>query len=263
MSDATAISVGLADEMPGPALIPSVTADAATPIMDGARRGAGASRAAQESEQRLRNLIAALPAAIYTTDAQGRITFYNQAAVDLAGREPTIGSDEWCVTWRLYWPDGRPMRHDECPMAVALKENRPIRGAEAIAERPDGTRVPFLPYPTPLHDAAGNLIGGVNMLVDITERKKAEQAAQQSHAELRLHASELERFNRVAVERELRIIEMKKEINALCARLGEPSRYPLTFELNGNEAHPEELATTRVPGNGARENQSMSDQEAS
>ena len=41
---------------------------------------------------------------------------------------------------------------------------------EAIAERPDGTRVPFIPYPTPLFDASGELIGAVNMLVDITER---------------------------------------------------------------------------------------------
>jgi two-component sensor histidine kinase len=34
--------------------------------------------------------------------------------------------------------------------------------------------VPFIPYPTPLHDADGKLIGAINMLVDITERKQAE-----------------------------------------------------------------------------------------
>ncbi len=60
-------------------------------------------------------------------------------------------------------------------MAIALKEDRPVRGMEAIAERPDGTRVPFIPYPTPLHDEAGKLVGAVNMLVDITERKHAEE----------------------------------------------------------------------------------------
>jgi len=102
-----------------------------------------------------RELLDALPAAIYTTDAAGRITSFNQAAVEFSGRTPEIGSDQWCVTWRLYWPDGRPMAHGECPMAIALKEDRPIRGGEAIAERPDGTRVPFMAYPTPLHDASG------------------------------------------------------------------------------------------------------------
>jgi PAS domain S-box-containing protein len=127
-----------------------------------------------DSRGYFRDLLEALPAAIYTTDANGRITFFNQAAVEFSGRIPEIGSDQWCVTWRLYWPDGRPMAHDECPMARALKEDRLIRGEEAIAERPDGTRVPFMPYPTPLHDASGRLVGAVNMLVDLTASKDAE-----------------------------------------------------------------------------------------
>ena len=128
----------------------------------------------RQSEQRLRELLEALPAAVYTTDAEGRVTFFNQAAVDLAGREPEIGSDQWCVTWKLYWPDGTPLPHSECPMAVAIKEGRAIRGVEAVAERPDGTRVPFIPFPTPLRNAEGKLVGAVNMLVDITDRKAAE-----------------------------------------------------------------------------------------
>lgn len=127
----------------------------------------------RESERHMRNLLEALPAAVYTTDAEGCITFYNRAAVELSGRTPQLG-DMWCVTWKLFNTDESPLPHDECPMAVALKENRPIRGVEAIAERPDGTRVPFVPYPTPLHDADGNLVGAINMLVDITERKQAE-----------------------------------------------------------------------------------------
>ncbi len=127
------------------------------------------------SERRLREIMEALPAAVYTTDANGRITFYNQAAVEFSGRVPTLGSDEWCVSWRLYWPDGTPMKHEDCPMAVALREGRAIRDEEAIAERPDGTRVPFIPYPTPLFDDAGNVVGAINMLVDITDRKKGEE----------------------------------------------------------------------------------------
>src|SRR5262245_52550134 len=95
-------------------------------------------------------LLAALPVAVYTTDADGRITFYNDAAADLWGHRPDLGSDRWCGSWRLYWPDGRPLAHEECPMAVALKEGRPLRGEEAIAARPDGTRIRFLSFPTPL-----------------------------------------------------------------------------------------------------------------
>jgi len=128
-----------------------------------------------ERDRRFRDLLTALPAAVYTTDAQGRITYYNDAAAELWGRRPPLGSSEWCGSWKLFWQDGTPMRHDECPMAIALKENRRVLGMEAIAERPDGTRVPFLPYPTPLHDETGRLVGAVNMLVDISERKRAEE----------------------------------------------------------------------------------------
>jgi PAS domain S-box-containing protein len=129
-------------------------------------------------------LLQAMPVAVYTTDEAGRITFYNDAAARLWGWRPVVGEDRWCGSWRLYWPDGTPLPHDECPMAVALKENRPVRGAEAVAQRPDGTLIPFIPYPTPLVDAEGRLIGAINVLVDITERKQAERALCQREQEL-------------------------------------------------------------------------------
>jgi PAS domain S-box-containing protein len=129
----------------------------------------------QQRERWYRDLLEALPAAIYTTDADGRITFCNEAAADLCGRRPVVGNDAWSIAGKLYWPGGKPIAHDECPTALALKTGKPVRGTEKIVERPDGTRVPILPFPTPLHDADGKLIGAVNMLVDITERKAAEE----------------------------------------------------------------------------------------
>ena len=131
-----------------------------------------------------RDVLEALPAAVYTTDAEGRITFYNAAAVKLWGCEPELGRSEWCGSWRLYFPDGKPMRHDECPMAVALKTGRQIFGEDAVAERPDGTLVPFMPYPTPLRDADGRIIGAINMLVDLTLTKEAEERRRQLVNEL-------------------------------------------------------------------------------
>ncbi len=131
-----------------------------------------------ERERRFRELLDGLPAAVYTTDAAGRITYYNEAAAELWGRRPPLGTSEWCGSWKLAWPDGTPMAHAECPMAIALEQDRPVRGMEAMAERPDGSYVPFIPYPTPLHDEAGRLVGAVNMLVDITERKRAEEHQQ-------------------------------------------------------------------------------------
>ncbi|MBV9264754.1 MAG: PAS domain S-box protein, partial [Acidobacteriaceae bacterium] len=115
----------------------------------------GAERAAQPSEAWFREMIEALPAAIYTTDAEGRLTHFNSAAVKLSGRVPQLGSDQWCVTWKLFHADGTPLPHDQCPMATALREGTIVRGGEYIAERPDGSRFWFTPYPTPLRDAEG------------------------------------------------------------------------------------------------------------
>ncbi len=124
------------------------------------------------------DILQRLPAAIYLTDATGKITFFNEAAADLWGVRPEIGRSEFCGSWKLYWPDGTPLPHRECPMAIALTERRAIKGQEAVAERPDGTRVHFLAYSTPLLDEAGRLTGVVNMLVDISDRKSSELASQ-------------------------------------------------------------------------------------
>jgi PAS domain S-box-containing protein len=128
---------------------------------------------AAADERSYRQFVEALGVALYTTDAAGRITYYNEAASQLWGRRPAIG-EEWCGSWRLFWPDGRPMAHDECPMAIALREGRPVRGWAAIAERPDGSRFDFEPYPTPLYDDRGVLIGAVNVLVDVTAHRRAQ-----------------------------------------------------------------------------------------
>ncbi len=122
-------------------------------------------------------LLDALPAALYVTDAAGRIVYFNEAAATLWGCRPKLHSDQWCGSWRLFWPDGTPLPHDQCPMALALKDGKPNRGCQAIAERPDGTRVPFMAFPTPFFDDSGTLIGAVNMLVDMSEHQRAERVS--------------------------------------------------------------------------------------
>ncbi len=128
-----------------------------------------------ESERRYRELVKGLPAAVYTTDAEGRINLYNEAAVTLWGREPEIGKEFWNGACRIYRPDGSLMPVDEYPMAVALKERQSIRGQEIIVERPDGTRRIVVPHPDPIFNDSGELVGGVNMLLDITETKQTEE----------------------------------------------------------------------------------------
>jgi PAS domain S-box-containing protein len=121
----------------------------------------------------LSTVLESLPAAIYLTDADGRITYYNEAAAELWGTRPELGSAQWCGSWMLRRPDGSFLPHDECPMAVAIKTGQALRAQPAVAERPDGTRIPFLAYPTPLFDERGTLIGAVNMLVDALEQDRS------------------------------------------------------------------------------------------
>lgn len=121
-----------------------------------------------------RRVLESSPVAIYQTDREGVIVGFNSAAATLWGREPEIGADRWCGSFKLYWPGGAPMPLETCPMAQAIRERRQIAGAEAIFERPDGSRGAFLAYPTPLFGPEGELAGAINVLIDITERKRAE-----------------------------------------------------------------------------------------
>src|SRR5687767_10608230 len=92
--------------------------------------------AARRPESDLQPLLETFSAPIYITDADGWVTSFNSACIDFAGRTPVPGEDRWCVTWRLHSEDGEFLPHDACPMAVAIREKRQIRGVVAVAERP-------------------------------------------------------------------------------------------------------------------------------
>lgn len=135
----------------------------------------------------------ALPAPVYVTDAQGHVTHYNRACIAFAGRTPEPGRDCWCVTWKLFTADGDPLPHHCCPMAVAIQQGREPRGVEAMAERPDGSRVRFIPFPTLLHAEDGRLEGAVNLLIDVTDCHRATGLREQAQRCRRLSSSALDR----------------------------------------------------------------------
>lgn len=143
----------------------------------------------EQGEAALHAALEALPAPIYATDRDGLVTFFNTACISFAGRQPAVGKDRWCVTWRLYTEAGEFLPHDQCPMAVALASGRAVRGVSAVAERPDGTRVPFLPFPTPIVDKDGVVTGAVNLLLDITEARQISELRGQAQRARRLAAA--------------------------------------------------------------------------
>jgi PAS domain S-box-containing protein len=128
-------------------------------------------------------LLDKLPAAAYTCDVEGLITYYNQQALDLWGRAPKLRDplDRFCGSFRLRSIDGELITHDKCWMALALHTDREYTGCEIIVERPDGQRRNVLAYASPLHDKCGRLVGAVNVLFDISERRRAEEILKETN----------------------------------------------------------------------------------
>lgn len=133
-----------------------------------------ASADVQELETSSRIVLAALPVAIYTTDAEGRITFYNEAAARLWGREPDLFTERWCAAAKLYGYDGTLIRPPKSSIAAALASGQVVH-AEAVLERPDGSRADVTVHCTPLFDTRGKINGCVVMLNDVTQQRAFEQ----------------------------------------------------------------------------------------
>ncbi|HTP65885.1 MAG TPA: CheR family methyltransferase [Geobacteraceae bacterium] len=155
-----------------------------------------------------------VPDLIAILDDKHRIVRVNRALSQRLGVAP----DE-CIGLPCY----RGVHGSDGPPTICPHVKTMADGMEHAAElRVDSFGGDFLVSTTPLLDENGNSIGAVHVARDITEQKKAEE-------ELHRHVDELERFNHASVGRELRMIELKKEVNELCNRAGEKPRYELEF----------------------------------
>ncbi|HEY1007906.1 MAG TPA: PAS domain S-box protein, partial [Sphingobacteriaceae bacterium] len=132
----------------------------------------------EESERRYVDLIENLPVAVYTTDAEGNMLLYNRAAVELWGSRPEIGNQSHLESIQIFSTEGEPLPHHQRPLASALINGKPAWNPEVVLKRTDGELRNVLACPSPVFDAAGTLYGGINVLIDITERKQAEEEIQ-------------------------------------------------------------------------------------
>ena len=137
-----------------------------------------------DSEENLRELVSAMPAAVYACDTEGVVTYYNRQASEL-----------WGSTRRLYSAEGVLLRTEEAPIKVVLATGAPIANRELILERPDSSRINVLANVTPLRDSSGAVTGAVSIMQDISELKRAQQDRESLLQELERSNRELSQFS--------------------------------------------------------------------
>jgi PAS domain S-box-containing protein len=146
-----------------------------------------AEEALRASEARYASVLGLMPAAVYTIDASGVITYFNEHAAALWGRTPSLGDtdERFCGSFRLWQPDGSALPHEAAPMAIAAREGRSFRNEEVVIERPDGSRITVLVNIDPVRDAAGRVTGAINVFHDVTERRAIALALKSSQERYR------------------------------------------------------------------------------
>jgi len=122
-----------------------------------------------------KQLLQNIPAAYYVCDNRGYITFFNIEAARLWGKEPVIGQDLWSGFWKISDLNGNKIPLDKCPMAVCIREQKPVTGETMVVERPDGIRRIIKPHPQPIFNANGDFVGASDMLFDITDFAKSKK----------------------------------------------------------------------------------------
>lgn len=222
----------------------------AAPLFDANRKPRGAigafidisplraiERELAKNERFKQSILDALPASIAVLDAQGTIIAVNQPWLRFAednGDSATTGIGvgvnylEVCrqaaVTHDIYAANAL------AGIQAVIQGRQDVFEMEYPCDSPPEPRWFSMQVVRPSVAMEGAIVIHLN----ITERKNAEEEIARQLRHLESANAELERFNRVAVGRELRMIELKKMINQLCAEIGQPPR----FIVNLDEDHP-------------------------
>jgi two-component system, sensor histidine kinase and response regulator len=220
-----------------------------------------------ETEERSRMILGAVSEGIVGLDTEGRVTFINLAACATLGytEEEMVGKLMHAEVHYAY-PDGSEFPSLQCPMYLSSQDGKARAVDNEVLWRKDGKAVPVEYFTTPvLKD--GQVIGTVVSFHDITERKaadamkvgkevaeealvRAEQArreAENAQEELKAKLLEIERFNRLSLGREERIIEMKRQINDIAVKAGGQPVYQVQ-ELTAERD--QDLIESELPVNG-------------
>ena len=174
-------------------LIGSLAREAALAIH--ARRLQAAQRSASLARQQQQEFIELLTASasegIYTVNTEGLCTFVNPAALRMLGYERSedlVGKNVHALIHHTY-PDGQPYPKEECHVRIATVEGKTVHVADEVHWRRDGTSFPVEYWSHPMY-RGDELVGAVVTFIDITERKRGEEALRESGERFRAMAEQ-------------------------------------------------------------------------
>lgn len=177
-----------------------------------------AERALRSAEWHFRSIVDSGLSLIWTSDVQGRCDYFNESWLRFTGRalEEELG-DGWAVG----------VHPDDLALCVSTYSNAFAARVEFRMEyrlhSADGSYRWIEDRGSPRYDESGTFVGFVGHCVDIDARVVAER-------DLREKIAELERFHRLTIDREMRIISLKREVNETLALCGKGERYSTSDE---------------------------------
>jgi PAS domain S-box-containing protein len=182
----------------------------------------------KQTEERLQlqaQMLDSVGQAVIATDIGQSILYWNKTAAGMFGwsSEEVLGRS----LTEILPPQVSPAMRHEVEATMASGETW---SGEIVVQCRDKRPIPLFTTNSPLFDEQGRLVAIIGIGADITERKQAEKLLQRHAEELEASNRELTRFNSASMGREIRMIELKKEINELCRQIGQPPRYPLDFD---------------------------------
>jgi len=165
----------------------------------------------KESEEKFRALVNNIPAIVMNVDQNGKIMFINYTLPELT-IEKTIGK-----TIYDFIP---PEYHDKVKKTIKqVFKTGKVSVYETMGAGPKGEMKYYSTIVGPIKQEK-KVVSVILISSDITERKKAEEELRRSKGELQSKVEELEKFNKLTIGRELKMVELKRRIKELEYELG-------------------------------------------
>jgi PAS domain-containing protein len=189
-------------------------------------------------------------AGIAIADApRGQLRYVNRAGLLIRGADEAevmtgVDINKYVASWKLLDLDGTPLQMEQVPLTRAVLLGEQSTREFLIRRNEHEDRI-VLANAAPILNPEGKVIAGIVVFVDVTEHKRAQELLRQNADKLHARNEELIRLNRLMTGRELRVIELKQQINDLAAQLGQPRPHLLAFM---DAAAAEVLRTTPKPG---------------